>query len=285
MQQINNNNKTIREPRPVWNLKFQFVTVATFVMLGISFLTSNYVSGLDTKLHVIAFLSVLLLIAEGILFFAPRKDSVIVSANNSISIYKEDNLIAEYSLRDIREIISKNTWQNTGPQKYELAIEKLGGDYHVLFKPASFYSRTQWELFAVQLSQAADKPLKKEYWAENYHGNLVLLPATSGIVNKKKMKTTLLIPLTISFVGALCFKLVPTSKTFIIAGIGTILVNLSVFLLLARKEQQKEKALKNNLVTITGIFFSMIVPYATQYLFFVFALMGFDISKLARLFD
>lgn len=276
---------TINPPKPAWNFAIQLFFAAPFVLLGAILVSSEFAPDFKTKLHAFVLLCVFYAITLVASYSVAPSRRAVISDWQYLQIYKKDNLIAEYKLVDIKEIVSKTIKRNLERPQYEVAIQINSGDYDVLFKTELIYSRRQWDLFSEQLSSTLEKPLRIEFWREDYDGKLALIPLNQRIAVEKKIKITLLIPLAISFAGALCFKLDPNSKTFLIAGLATILVNLCVYFLFASKDRQKEKVMNNNSITIAGILFSMIVPYATQYLFFVFALTGFDIRALARLIN
>jgi hypothetical protein len=275
---------TIYPPKPFWNLKVQLIISIPFIVLGIVSLTDDFASDFNTKLTVSIFLLGFLLMLFGILYFTQHTNNVTISKGGKLKIFKKKQSIKEYNLDEIRGFVSKIIKRQAELPRYELVLEKYTGEHIVLFKPDFIYSKRQWDKFSEKLSIATEKPFKKEFWGEDYEGKLSLIPAQRILIAKKQTIFFLFVPLSISFVGAVGFKLIPTAKSFLLFGLATVLSNIIIFFLYAVKNKAKNDDFGNNYIVIFGVLFSMIIPFVFQYLLFVFILMGFSVTKITKIF-
>ena len=174
----------------------------------------------------------------------------------------------------VQSIVSKTIKTNPG-SKYILIFEETGDNSRVIFNEDTPFGARHWEVFSEKLTKTTGLPLRKEYWVEGLSGNLSLIPHKDRIASRKHGLLILSIPLVLSFVGAIGFKIIDTFQALVIMGLSVVLINISLSFVYAYLNQEKLGGWTANHFTLTVSILTLSIPYTIFYLFFVFVLSGF----------
>jgi hypothetical protein len=215
--------KTIRPPKPFWNLNLQIIGFLIPTLLAAITLKSGYILTIGMFL----FFGFWFLITF-LLLYVPRNESQIRVAQeeNLLEIIKKDKLLRKYDLKDITGFFTKYTWG--GGRSFTLSVKKSDDTHDMLFAleglQGALFSKKQWDRFSEELARLSGKEYKKEVWIANFNGDLELkTPEESRTIKK----TMFLYPLLMIFPlgGAILFHRNPTADAFIGYGIAASLLN------------------------------------------------------------
>ncbi|MGD0843559.1 MAG: hypothetical protein ABSA06_04225 [Geobacteraceae bacterium] len=186
---------------------------------------------------------------------------------------KLGDVIAEYDLTEAHQIISKRVYTRPG-FKYSMYTEDSQGQHQLLFDEDSLFGGTHWVKLSEKLSEVTGIPLKQEQWSEDLNGNLSLI-TKEKMVRRKRNLIYGLVPIALSFVGALVFRMDPTQRVYLYTGLATVASNIAVSFIYAclNKEQMGDLG-ENNLLLVVRIL-TLAIPFAFFYVAFAFLLNGF----------
>jgi len=193
---------------------------------------------------------------------------------NLLSKIKKRAEAENFDLGVVKAIVSKTIKTNPGC-KYNLVFEEAGDKSRIIFNEDTPFGTGHWEAFSEKLSETTSLPLRKEYWVEDLNGNLSLIPHEDRITSRKHGLLILSIPLALSLVGAIGYKITDTSQTLIIIGLSVVLINIGLSFVYALFNRDKLGDWAANHFTLAVSILTLSIPYTMFYLFFVFLLGGF----------
>jgi hypothetical protein len=181
--------------------------------------------------------------------------------------------IATFDLTDARQLISKSVYTNPG-FKYSLHIEDSQGHHQVLFSEDIFFGGAHWVKLSSKLSKITRIPIKQEQGTEDMNGKVTLI-TREKISRRKRNIIFVLVTIALSFAGALVFRMDPTPRVYLYAGLATVSVNVAISLIFAflNKEQMGDLG-ANNILLVVRIL-TMVIPFTFFYMSLAFLLNGF----------
>ncbi len=266
-------------PKPFWNLKVQAIIASPFVMLGI--VNFRLASDLHEKMTIPLILVGCLLTFSVITYFIKNINSLLVSQEECLEIYKRGKIVNKLDLNHISTFVGKKIKPFLERPRYELALEEQNGNYIVLFMADPIYSKSQWDHFAEKVSVLTEKPSRKEIWLEDSEGKYSRVPFWEWSSSSKKGGQTLLLSnIAVSLLGAAIFSSLRTLRSFLFLGGTTILINIASYLFFSLR--YRKTLLGDNKLTMVAVALSMAVPYATIYLAFCYIINGFSLARLIQ---
>ena len=213
-----------------------------------------------------------------IMLYFPQKYITCLIINedkNILEKVKKGKVPQKYELDSIKCFTSKRILAR--PDKYKLLIDKIDGTSDEIFNEYPFGKfGNHWECFAEKLSVLTNKPLSKEMWQEDYDGKLSLISPEAFQDKKKNGIFMFAVPLSISFLGAACLKVFPSTKAFIYAGLVTVLINIIISFYFVFKNRKDFGKLSNNTFILAVYVLTLLIPYCSFYILFVYWLNSFQ---------
>lgn len=281
MNSFKKNKKIIFAPRSLGVFLIQYMSIAplgtVLIMLFVVIFSESPANYKDILILFFAFILPLLTIAFIMLYFPNKYLTRIVfdDDKNLLSKIKKRAEAENFDLGVVKAIVSKTIKTNPGC-KYNLVFEEAGNNSQIIFNEDTPFGAGRWEKFSKKLSKITSVPLKKEFWAEDLNGKLSLIPLEDHIANKKHGLLILSIPLTLSFVGAIGNKITDTFQSLVLIGFIVVIINLGLSFLYFFLNRDKMEGWATNHLTLAVSILTMAIPYTMIYLFFVFALNGFQ---------
>jgi hypothetical protein len=195
------------------------------------------------------------------------------TVNRTLTKEKLGDVIATFELTEAHQIISKLVYTFPGCN-YTMYIEDCQGQQQVLFDENPFFGGTRWVKLSEKLSEITGMPLKQEQWSEDANGKLSL-NTVEKIATRKRNLIYGLVPIAMSLVGALVFRMHPTQRSFVYAGLATVTANIAISLIYACLNKGQMGILGENSMLLVVRILTLVIPFACFYLFFAFLLNGF----------
>lgn len=267
-------------PRSLGVFLIQYMSIAPLgtilAILSVVILSEAPTNYKDIFILLFAFILPLLLIAFIMLYFPNQYLTRFVfdSEKNLLHRIKKRAEAKNYDLGIVQSIVSKTIKTNPGC-KYNLVLKEAGDNSRVIFNEDTPFGTGHWEAFSEKLSKITGVPLRKEYWVEDLNGNLSLIPHEDRIANKKHGLLILSVPLIISFVGAIGYKIIDTFQAVVLIGLSVVLINIGLSFVYALLNRDRIGDWAANHFTLTVSILTLSIPYTIFYLCFVFVLSGF----------
>ncbi len=267
-------------PRSLGVFLIQYMSIAplvTALIIIIVIVTSNASANYNDILIILfAFILPLLLVAFIMLYFPNRYITQFIYDGDKklLSKIKKRDETANFDLGKVESIVSKTIKTNPGC-KYNLIFEETGDNSRIIFNEDTPFGAGHWVSFSEKLSKITELPLKKEYWVEDFSGNLSLIPHEDLIASRKHGLLILSIPLALSFVGAIGYKITDTFQALVLIGLSVVLINIGLSFVYALFHRDKMGNWAANHFTLAVYILTLSIPYTMIYLFFVFLLGGF----------
>jgi hypothetical protein len=220
------------------------------------------------------------LVLSFIMLYFPQKyiTRVIINKDrNVLEKVKKSQVLQKYELGSIKSFTSKRILAR--PDKYKLLVDKIDGSSDEIFNeyPCGKFGNN-WECFAEKISVLTNKSLRKEMWQEDYDGKLSMISQEKAFQdNRKKGIFMFAVPLSISFLGAVYFKMFLSTKALIFAGLVTVLINISISFYYVLKNRKDFGKLSNNTFVLIIYVLTLLIPYFSFYILFVYLLNGFQL--------
>jgi hypothetical protein len=217
------------------------------------------------------------LVIAFVMFYFPQKyltRLIINDDKNVLEKVKKGQVLEIYELNSIMDFRLKKILSRPG--KYKLLLDKIDGSSVEIFNEDSFLGN-HWKRFAENLSFITNKPLKEEIWQEDFDGKLIPVSPEDLNTNKKKGILRLAVPLCVSLIGAIYCRLSPSKEVFIFAGLITVLINISLSFYYVLKNKKDFGRLSNNTIVLVIYVLTLLIPYFSFYILFVYLLNGFQL--------
>ena len=244
----------------------------------LAIITSNAFFTPKDLLYLTAIIGPLIIISFFMLYF-PQKYIPHLNIDENKNIFqkiKKGQAQQIYEFDSIKGFTSKRILTIPGG-KYKLIIDKIDGSSVVIFNEDTPYKGSHWERFAEKLSVLTNKPLIKEIWAEDYNGTLSLISPDAILTNRKQGAYILAVPVCIALLGAIYFKMFPSSKTFIWMGFITVVLNISISYYYVFTNKEDFGKWSNNIFVLIVSTLTLIIPYSIFYIFLVSLFNGFQL--------
>ena len=266
----------LHAPRSIGILFFQYFVVSVSITGLILAIVPFIVHASHQATVFVLQISAPMLVISLVLFFISQQFRTRLSfnpENGSLTKGKSGDKIATFDLTNARQLISKRVSTNPG-FKYTLYIEDSQEQHQILFDEDALFGGTHWVKLASKLSKIAGIPLKSECWAEDMNGNISLM-TREKIARRKRNLIYGLVPIALSFAGALVFRMDPTPKVYLYAGLATVSANIAIASIYAflNKEQMGDLGANNILLVIRIL--TLVIPFAFFYMSLAFLLNGF----------
>lgn len=285
--------QTINAPRSFGILGIQYMGFIP-IILAIALLFTSISIFIETRrffmfndMIILVFLiTFLLMIGLSIFYYSQRYiiRIVIDKKANSLRVTRKGTTIKDYNLDMIKHLIFQHFIVLPGSQNCKLICENIDDSSILLIEEDMVFFPNHWAAFSEKISSAIGKPLKKERWIEDFEGRLILTNSQCQSKFFRWMRNRFLfwVPLLISLIGAIAFRLFPNVHNLILFGSATVLVNICMcFIYFLKKSKHDTWQPSNNFTTVAIIIvctFSLIISFSTIYL--VFALPFIDLKTL-----
>jgi len=275
-----NDDKSIVAPRSLTILVIQYCGLVPFFTAISMFLATitSHVSFTSEVYTILMIFVGLPLAISFFMFYFPEKYKthlVINEIQNILEKVKNGQVIQRYELDSMKGFTSKRILSQ--PNQYKLFYDKMDGSAVEIFNECTIWDGIKWERFSEKLSLITNKPLAKEIWREDFDGKLSLISPETIQNNKKKGVYRLVVPLGISLLGAVYFKFFPSKEIFIFAGLVTVLINVIISFYYVFKNRKDFGKLSNNTFVLVIYVLTLLIPYFSFYIIFVYLLNGFQL--------
>jgi hypothetical protein len=275
------NKKILFTPRSMGIFLVQyFASVAIITSFSIIFIviTSPAHAGYGDHVILIGGFIIPPLLAGFLMLYLPQqyRTSIIFDGDTKLlQKIKKGTVPQQFNLTNAQVIIAKIIKTMPGC-KFVLIIENASDDSKPIFREDTnpTFGAKNWLAFGAQLSKITGLPLKKEYYLEQLDGTLSKIAFDEGSASRRHGLMIICIPLTISFIGALIFKVYGTSKEFIIVGGITVVINIVLSFLYAFLNRDKLGYVGKHDMILIAYILTLLIPYSLYYLFFIFLLSG-----------
>lgn len=260
------------------------------------FSSGSIIGSNDLLIFLIAFFLPLFLVGFAMVYIPSLYRTRLIFDSEKKILYKvkKGAKTEKFDLTIIKSILSKI--MNTPPaRKYVLILKDAEENFKILFNednPSMPFGMRRWETFGSKLSELTGLPLEKEFWEEDFNGKLSLIQREDRVASKKKGLLILLIPLFLSFLGAVGYRIINTNEAFLLIGLSVVFINMIFSIIYTFLHRKKIGDWASNGFTLIIVIFTLLIPYTMFYIFFVFLLKGFNppesfslVGIVNRLFD
>jgi hypothetical protein len=283
-----NDKKVIKAPRSFWIVVFQLsglvcvvVMVASFINTELQHLTvAQFATLMKDRSYLeprLIMLAIFLLPVFLILLLCPQWYIPRLSVDlrqGKMRFVKKWMVKQEYDIEKIKQLLSKGTRTNL-TSEYKLIVENQDGTTVFMLNDPMVISIKFWERFAERVALAIDKPLIEERWREDFNGKITTVPSDRANAESRRGKFGLFVPVAITLIGALCYRLSPSMRSFYIFGIVSILANLAFFIFFFARNRDMQVAAGSKTMLVTMPIITSVIPSSTLYVIFVLMLSGF----------
>lgn len=282
-QQNMNDDKTIVAPRSLAILVIQycglvplFIAISTFLAI-----ITSHVSFTSEVFTILMILVGLPLAISFFMFYFPQKYITLLKINeeeNILEKIKKGQIIQKIELNSVKGITSK--WILAAPCSYKLFVDNIDDSSFEILNEYNTNIGTHWERFSEKLSTLTKKPLIKEIWKEDFDGKLSLVsPETIDTIKykRKQQRVYIIITIFISSLGAVYFKIFPSTKALLFAGLVTVLINIALSFYYVLRNRKDFGKLSNNAFVLVIYVLTLLIPFISFYIMFVFLLNGFQL--------
>ncbi len=259
MKKSGNHTKIIYAPRSLGIFLIQYMSIAplgtVLAILSAVFLSEASSNYKDILILFFGFILPLLLIAFIMLYFPNQFRTRFIFDNDKNHLYKTKKRTntETFDLGRVKSIVSKTI--KTNPScKYSLIFDETENNSRIIFNEDTPFGTGHWETFSEKLSKITGLPLRKEFWSEDFNGNLSLVPHEERIANKKRGWLLISIPLIVTLIGAMVYNFFPSFEVFIFSGLITVLFNICLsFIYVLLNRDKLEDWAHNHLTLIISI--------------------------------